>query len=256
MKYFLSLPALACVAVLFSLGCGGGGGGNGGGGGGTKSFTGIYSGTTKSTSGGHGANLTVQITQTGANTNGTDLLDSGGEIVTGTSTGTVTGSTASVDTVYGGKFGTATVMFTKTGNTLNGTYTTKVNGVVADTGTVTLTLSNIATTSNAAGNYDGTSTNTGAPAQSLAFTVAQSGDTITISNGLSKGTNAFTGAGLIIGNTFGAVISQTGSSNTIDIIGTLNGTTLSGTTWEPGTNSGNNGTPVTGVFNVSTVHAQ
>jgi hypothetical protein len=159
-----------------------------------------------------------------------------------------------VDIVYGGKFGTASVMFTKTENTLNGIYTHKVNGVVVDTGTISLTLSGITVTSNAAGNYSGTSTNSGAPAEPLQFAVKQSGNTLTITNGLSEDTIAFTGAGLIIGDTVGAVITDTVGSNTIDIIGTLSGTTISGTTWEPGTNSGNNGTPVTGTFQVTSVH--
>jgi hypothetical protein len=245
-----ALAAAAAAVLLTAMGCGG----SGSGGSVNKSFTGIWSGRTTNSASGAMANVYVQFTQTGNTFTGVSFVDNSGIITTGTSNGTITGNTATANIDYGATAGTAAFTYTLSGNTLTGNYTRSLNGQVVETGTLSFTRSTIQTTSNVAASYAGTTQMTGSTTtKPLSFTIAQNGNTLTLTNGTSN-TNTFTGAGVVVGDNIGCVLNITGGTDTVDIFGTLSGSTFTGAYWEPGTNSGNNGVVQTGIFTISAVN--
>ena len=107
LKHALTPALISAVAGLFVIGCGSGGGG--GGGGTTKSVAGIWTGTTTSSQDGTVSNIAVQYTQTGTTVSGTSLINTGGHIIAGPTSGTITGSTANININYGTTLGTAAI---------------------------------------------------------------------------------------------------------------------------------------------------
>jgi len=109
------------------------------------------------------------------------------------------------------------------------------------------------TTSNIAGTYTGTSQNTGGSSIALSMTITQLGSIVSITG--NSGSNAFTGSGTIIGTTLSASLSSS-TSNPLgfpatNIAGTVNGTTISGSTVEPASDFAAGASAVNGTFTMT-----
>lgn len=249
-----TVAAAALPLAVLSAGCGGGSDGAT-----NTTLPGIWTGTYTSTAQAKAvaspsrlvipSSVVIQFLQTGTTITGTAEVSTAGQVGFGTISGSANGSTITAIINY-----TQTEMVTSTvsitGNTLAGNYVRTLNGTTVDSGTVSLTKSNITSTANIAATYTGTSLQdaAGSTSKPLHFTVVQTGNTISL-NG--AGGSAFTGVGAVIGTKMEAHLAITGSTDTIDLVGTVNGSSITGTTYEPGTDSGNNGVVQTGTFTVA-----
>jgi hypothetical protein len=249
-KKYRLLYGVACASLVFGAGCGGGSGNSGGGGGGAG-ISGVWTGTSTQTRAvGDMSPVDVEFVQTGTAVTGTQRFIASGVANIGTFNGTLSGSHLTGTSNFG-VGGVATIDGTVDGITLTSTYSLVVNGVTTQGGTSTLTKSSV-TTAAIAGTYVGTSTDDGSSGSTkgLTVTITQNHNSLTVS-GQGAGSSApATGPGTVIGNKMSAQLTQSGKTFVVNIVGTVSGTTISGTT-NQSADASNNITAMTGTFTVT-----
>jgi len=251
-KRLIAPIAIWTIAAL--VGCGGG---NTDTGATATKAAGIWSGTATSSAG--TSNMDVEFVQNGTVLDGMARFVKGGTVNSGGLSGSISGNSISVAVAFSGSntpdtFGTSTVNLTQVGNTISGTFVRTYNDVVLETGAIHLTKSSVSSSPNLTGSYSLNVTNASGITSPLAITISQPplmGDGFNIQSGTVL--TGLAGSGVIIGNTLTAWATWTASTsplsiNVVYLSGTVTGSSISGTTVEPASNSGVGGVQQNGTF--------
>lgn len=249
-KLLCSSLCFVCIGALIS-GCGGGGASSSGTNPSNVQILGIWSGSTKASTGLVTGVVSNQYYGSGTTLTGASVIVlSTGQVEVGSISGVISGATCT-STVDYGSFGKTTETLKLSNNSvLSGSYTRKTGTSVAETGTESFTPNIGSSTPDVRGNYTGSAKGnaSGSTTTTISVAIPNTLSTNTFDATVTANGTAIAATGAVIGNKMVISVANFGGNN-IYISGTIAGTSFTGTYYE--TAAGGTGAPSSGTVTLT-----